>query len=445
MQKNYNFTQQLLVYTLIISLLLPSCNNVYNVPLEKHPPIRVHQQPSKHIAIESIINQSFAVSGDHIVTFYQQAEQVVAEVGINSPEVMGLEQEEQKKEIKVTVPTNEYPDRMYSGKQGQLGVVERKKEEKEKGREAQGPQEIEEQTKSSSMAKRQRLLTSEESTGEEATDLGNFSILPIELLQQIFCEITYPYILDCVAVNHFFYEMITSYAQVGLVGVANKPKSMFYSPRWGNDTAIDFKKDKFKILMPETVPSFFFYRVMKEVKNLSQQFWRYLEDTNIQVLDLGNNKIGDESLTQLASYLLGTHIRVLILQRNNIRKEGITQLARHLLGTDIQVLALGRNEIRDEGTAQLAKHLLGTNIQVLDLSGNNIGSEGAIQLFSYLSGTNIQVLDLWNNAIGSEGVAQLAECLQETNIRKLYLGYNRIESGTEGFLKKKYPHIEWIF
>ena len=87
--------------------------------------------------------------------------------------------------------------------------------------------------------------TEGQSKEEEATQLGKFDILPIELWQMILRYVPFPDILGFISVNRCFYELITGYDKVGLVGVENRPKPLLYSGSWIIDKDIDFYENKF--------------------------------------------------------------------------------------------------------------------------------------------------------------------------------------------------------
>ncbi|NEJ83738.1 hypothetical protein GR268_45630, partial [Rhizobium leguminosarum] len=150
-------------------------------------------------------------------------------------------------------------------------------------------------------------------------------------------------------VNHCFYELTTGYDKVGLVGVANKPKGISTPDRWAINKVIDFNKEKLKGLKPETIPSFFFYRLIGTVRNLPQAFWSYLLGTNVHTLDLSNDKIEDADTIGLAKVLPQTQIHTLDLSNNRIKDADMIELFKVLPQTQLHILDLGDNDINDNG------------------------------------------------------------------------------------------------
>ena len=97
-------------------------------------------------------------------------------------------------------------------------------------------------------------------------------MLPIELLQEILTYVSAEEIKEVRGVNRSFYKLTTGYDQCGLVGVLHKPKHSINTDGWAINKEIDF----FSELKAETIPSFPFYQLIREVKNLPKAFWPYL-------------------------------------------------------------------------------------------------------------------------------------------------------------------------
>jgi len=136
--------------------------------------------------------------------------------------------------------------------------------------------------------KQEKRLIEERNREKKAKLLGDLKVFPEELLPTILSYIPFPDILNFRGVNHLFYQLITDYIQVGLVGIANKPTVFFHTPSWVNDKTIDFRKSKLSNLSPYTIPSFFFYRLLGNVKDLPQDFWPYIQGTQIHILHVGS-------------------------------------------------------------------------------------------------------------------------------------------------------------
>ncbi|OJW69800.1 MAG: hypothetical protein BGO68_05780, partial [Candidatus Amoebophilus sp. 36-38] len=205
------------------------------------------------------------------------------------------------------------------------------------------------------------LLTDEKHT-EVPTTLGHFEQLPIELLSMIFSEIDYPYILACIQLNHFFYELITGYSQVERIGVCHKPTVKMAISICGLNKCIDFGKLS---CTPEAIPSFPFYCLMREVKNLPSSFWSYIPSTQIHTLDLSYNDIGASGVQGLVKVLPNTQIHTLNLRYNQIGDLGLQKLAKILPSTQVHTLHLWNNQIGDPGVQELAKVLPSTQVHTL--------------------------------------------------------------------------------
>jgi len=138
------------------------------------------------------------------------------------------------------------------------------------------------------MEGRMEIITIER---KEATGLGKFDILPIELLQEILTYVSADQIKAVRQVNRAFYELTTGYDKCGLVGIENRPSQYRNTDAWLINKEIDFSKDKLRKLTPKTMPSFPFHQLMGGVKNLLKEFWPYLQGTRVHTLYLGGNGI----------------------------------------------------------------------------------------------------------------------------------------------------------
>ena len=156
--------------------------------------------------------------------------------------------------------------------------------------------------------------------------------------------------------------------------------------------------------------------------------------TNLQTLDISDNKIDSEGAAALAEALKSrTNLQTLNISFNSIDSEGAAALAEVFKScTDLKTLDISDNKIGSVGAAALACGLNGTNLQTLGIYKNRIGSRGAEVLAEALkSCTNLKTLDIhWNN-IGSDGAAAFAEVLKScTNLQTLVICKNNI--GSEG-------------
>ena len=261
---------------------------------------------------------------------------------------------------------------------------------------------------------------------EEATELGNFEMLPLELVQDILTYLNADQIKEVRGVNHAFYKLTTGYGEPGLVGVENRPNPIVNIACWVINKEIDFRKDKLNKLTPETIPSVAFYQLMGQIKNLPKEFWAYLQGTHVHTLNLARNQIDDAGASQLAQQLQGSRVDTLHLGGNQIGDAGASQLVQYLQESSVHTLNLARNQIGDAGASQLAQHLQESRVHTLDLSSNQIGAAGATQLAKHLQGSRVHTLNLGSNEIGDAGATQLAQHLQGSRVHTLDLSYNQI-------------------
>jgi hypothetical protein len=312
----------------------------------------------------------------------------------------------------------------------------------------------------------------EQSLIEQRQEVSSLDIFPSEIWQEIFSYLKFEDILPVRAVNSDWNQLITGFRQAGIVGVENKPCHIIDTSGWIKPKEIDFISDKLRELKPATIPSFPFYQLIRRVKNLSKEFWPYLQGTQVHTLDLRNNQIGDAGASQLAKHLKGIKVHTLYLGNNQIGATGAIELSQHLQGTKVHTLNLSWNQIGDAGAIELSQHLQRTQVHTLDLSVNQIGAEGAsqlaqhlqktqvhtlnlgrnkigatgaIELAQYLQGTKVHTLDLSNNRIGAAGAIELSQHLQGTKVHTLNLSWNQIGPDVQRLLVEQYPHIKWIF
>jgi hypothetical protein len=265
---------------------------------------------------------------------------------------------------------------------------------------------------------------------QKRSDLGDLIILPKDVLKIIMSYVGLEETSQVRQLNRRFYGLMTGYNQPGLLGVQQKPQSSMHTELWKANKVVDFSKEEYQALTPTNIPSFPFYQLVGEVKNLSTSFWPYLKGANVHTLYLSNNKIDDQGAAELAKYLKGTNVQELNLRKNQIGDQGAAELAKYLKGTNVHTLDLGSNQIGAQGAAELVKYLKGTNVHTLNLSDNKIGAQGATEMAKNLKGTNVHKLYLGCNKIGAQGVAEMAKNLKGTNVQELNVGYNQI--GAQG-------------
>ncbi|NEJ83605.1 hypothetical protein GR268_44910, partial [Rhizobium leguminosarum] len=155
---------------------------------------------------------------------------------------------------------------------------------------------------------------------------------------------------------------------------------------------IDFLFSKLKDYRPDNIPSFPFYRLMGEIRNLDPAFWPHLQGTNVQVINLSANAIEDTKATNFSQSLRGTRVKEVELMANII--EGIQAI--NLQGTRVHTVGLSYNQITAAGgTREFAQNLRGTEVKTINLTGNKIGDAGVIEFAQNLQETNVEEVILW--------------------------------------------------
>ncbi|ACE06606.1 hypothetical protein Aasi_1292 [Candidatus Amoebophilus asiaticus 5a2] len=278
--------------------------------------------------------------------------------------------------------------------------------------------------------------------GAEATNLGNFIILPPELRLHILSYVGFPGVLMVKQVNRSFNNLITSYDQVSLVGVENRPRWTIGKKSCMINKIIDFSRLTFT---SETILSFPFYQLMGKVENLPQEFWPYLKDTQIHTVSL--KQIGNVEAIELAKHLQGTSVHTVDLSFNEIGGLVAVELAKCLQGTNVKEINLNwtQTHIGDFKPGEFAQALQGTNVHIVHLRENFIDISGAVEFARNLQGTHVHTADLSGNLIVNEGALQFAQSLQGTKVHTVVLDGELIAAETKRLLKEQYPHIKWEF
>lgn len=408
MQKDHKFTYQLLVYLLLINVLLSSCkgpdSDKLTSSLEKES--RQIEEPSiNQIGIIPIDNQECVLGRAHLISLREQNAESI------STQIEELSNKPQENDMQVSIASNHHLEHLYLSK----GVKRKHKEEKE-------------QVKTQRVSKRRHLLL--EKDYRESTIIWEFENLPAELLAEIFSYLNLKELLAFRQTNHYFYQSITGYEQTSLVGVANKPSdAKLPIPTLSINRIIKFSELPYT---PETIPSFFFYCLVRKAKKLPLSFWSYLKWSRIHTLSLNFNEIGSSGVGELATVLLDSHqIHTLKLERNEVDPEGAEEVAKVLRGTHIHMLCSKSNKTNFSGIHELIEVLPRTCICKLKLDGNKIDDEQVEELAKVLPNTQIHTLNLRNNNICDNGVRALAKILPATQINTLNLSSNKINSGVQ--------------
>eukprot|EP00937_MAST-01D_sp_MAST-1D-sp2_P002339 g2339.t1 len=153
--------------------------------------------------------------------------------------------------------------------------------------------------------------------------------------------------------------------------------------------------------------------------------------TELQVLDVSGNQIGDEGAAALAGALEGKlSLTTLHIHTNQIGSNGTSALAAGLKDkAAFETVYIYLNQIGDEGLVALAGALEGkTKLLTLGMDGNGFGDMGVVALAgAFKDMAPVPSLYLSYNQIGSEGTAALAETWRDkTELTIVSLGANKI-------------------
>lgn len=166
----------------------------------------------------------------------------------------------------------------------------------------------------------------------------------------------------------------------------------------------------------DTVPTLLFYRLIGKVKNLPQEFWPYLNHTNIHTIDL--------------KYKLPASMAIEFVQS--------------LQGSKVEEIDLGYNGLGPEVSSNIGLALHGTNVRKISLSHTSLGSRGAKEFVQALQGTGVEVVDLTCNGISPDAIKEVAKHLADNTVIKVaILKINFGGKATKSFLEREYPNIRW--
>jgi serine/threonine protein kinase/hemoglobin-like flavoprotein len=172
----------------------------------------------------------------------------------------------------------------------------------------------------------------------------------------------------------------------------------------------------------------------------------------LEMLDLSNNPLGAQGVTQLSAAINKVRVNRLIAQHisisgefmgelvksgrgnivcldasnNDLGIDGIESLSRTAESVSIRDLSLDRTWSGAEGVKAIVSSPNMINIIKLSISSNQIGDSGLMELVSRTGLTNLQDLSIQDNRIGGEGAAILAASPLATRLKKLNISYNRL-------------------
>ncbi|ACE05482.1 cyclin domain protein F-box protein [Candidatus Amoebophilus asiaticus 5a2] len=243
----------------------------------------------------------------------------------------------------------------------------------------------------------------------------NFYFLPPEILEHILSYLPLEEVLKVRRWNKYFCRLIGDYPVLGGTGVQNELRGALYIPSLKIDKVIDFNM----IGQPQTISSFFFYQLIRNVKNIRAEYGPYLKRTKVQKLDL-NSRLGFNFNTEFWG---------------NIKTWKLQELAEVLPSSQIEELDLAHNLISQK-VQEIAELLLRTRIKKVNLRVNRIGDEGVKVLAKALPHSQLEEIDLRDNGITLSGAQALAEALPKSKIKRLYLSHNKIgDLGIQAFAR----------
>lgn len=154
-------------------------------------------------------------------------------------------------------------------------------------------------------------------------------------------------------------------------------------------------------------------------------------NSNITVLQLDKNNIGDQGAFTIGSILTTNSVlRTLSLRNNHISCKGASFIGKALqANSKLHTLNLYYNNIGDAGAIAIAAGLAQNQaLKQLYLHFNNIKEEGGKAIgVALMTNQKLHTLFLWHNQIKNVGAQAIAEALMvNKTLRSLHLGSNSI-------------------
>ncbi|OJW67024.1 MAG: hypothetical protein BGO68_00405 [Candidatus Amoebophilus sp. 36-38] len=195
--------------------------------------------------------------------------------------------------------------------------------------------------------------------------------MSLELLEEIMSYLSFKEAMIIRELNHYFYEFITGYNQVGVVGVSleSKPDRPIAKAPWTIKYAVDFAKLADKVVK---MPSFIFYQLIGIVKKLPPTYWPDIAGTQFHTINFWEGKMKPGEIEMLGMCLQGSKVNKVYLWHSQME--------------DIGAEAFGK---------AVAKNV---DIQEVNFSTNNLTAVGAERFTEHVPRT-IRRINLWNNKI----------------------------------------------
>ncbi|KAL4468590.1 hypothetical protein ABPG74_005093 [Tetrahymena malaccensis] len=145
-------------------------------------------------------------------------------------------------------------------------------------------------------------------------------------------------------------------------------------------------------------------------------------NSNLKILNLENNQLGDIGFNQIYSALLEYNLSVLNLSQNYLTDDCMESIFNLLKNVDLNELYISQNNITSQGALILAQGLeCNSSLQVLDISKNNIGSpiglNACLAIINSISTKNSKLkhIDLSYNNISFEESVEISKSIQQNN------------------------------
>lgn len=168
-------------------------------------------------------------------------------------------------------------------------------------------------------------------------------------------------------------------------------------------------------------------RLLEEVsQGHYQNFREWLNQTQIDCLDLSQGIATNVHFQHLGVALQGTSVREIDLSHNALDFTHATAIGEMLISAPIQEINLSFNYLKSCGVGILSGYLPRTALTTMHLSVNSITSKGIIALASGCLGSKMIRLSLNNNKIDSKELHTVFESFAGSDVSEVSLATNGI-------------------
>ena len=143
-----------------------------------------------------------------------------------------------------------------------------------------------------------------------------------------------------------------------------------------------------------------------------------------------NNPISEDVIAALANTLTESNLKVLKLAFNNLGDVGVETLASVLPQSNLTVFDLQSSQIGNDGVAAIAEQIPGSALITLNLQANNIDKDAAIALAEVIPLSKLDTLNLAQCDIAEKGATAIAEALPGSRLNSLFIGETTIGRAT---------------